>query len=90
MATVSIDIDLPPGVEITAYERHGDGHGFEVTWPWPERCCCPCCGWEDQARLEVTNRVRVVRDLDILDLPSVVAPLCQVQASPRCPAALQT
>jgi transposase len=70
MARVSIDIDLPSGVEITAYERHGGGHGFEVTWPWPERCCCPCCGLEDQARLEVTNRVRVVRDLDILGQPS--------------------
>jgi transposase len=70
MARVSIDIDLPPGVEITAYERHGDGHGFEVTWPWPERCSCPCCGMEDQARLEVTNRIRVVRDLDILGQPS--------------------
>jgi transposase len=70
MAQVTIDVDLPPGITITAYERHGDGHGFEVTWPWPERCCCPCCGLEDRGRLEVTNRVRVVRDLDILGQPS--------------------
>jgi transposase len=70
MAQVTIDVDLPAGITITAYERHGDGHGFEVAWPWPERCCCPCCGWEDEARLEVTNRVRVVRDLDILGQPS--------------------
>ena len=70
MAKVTIDIDLPPGIEITAYERYGEGHGFEVTWPWPERCQCPCCGVEDQARLEVTNRVRVVRDLDVLGQPS--------------------
>jgi transposase len=70
MAQVTIDIDLPPGIEITAYERYGDGHGFEVTWPWPEKCRCQCCGVENQARLEVTNRVRVVRDLDVLAQPS--------------------
>ena len=28
---------LAPGVEITGYERHQDGHGFEVRWPLPER-----------------------------------------------------
>ena len=38
MASVTIDVDLPPDVTITAYQRHGDGHGFEVCWPWPERC----------------------------------------------------
>ena len=37
MASITIDIDLPEGVEITGYERRGKGHGFEVTWPWPER-----------------------------------------------------
>ena len=40
MATVTIDVDLPPGVTLTAYARHGDGHGFEVSWPLPERCRC--------------------------------------------------
>jgi transposase len=70
MAKVTIDIDLPPGIEITAYERYGEGHGFEVTWPWPESCLCACCGRKAPARLEVTNRVRVVRDLDVLGQPS--------------------
>ena len=32
MATVTIDVDLPPGVTLTAYHRHGDGHGFEVEY----------------------------------------------------------
>ena len=36
MARVTIEVDLPPGVEITAYERHQEGHGFEVRWPLPE------------------------------------------------------
>jgi len=38
MASVTIDVDLQPDVTITAYQRHGDGHGFEVSWPWPDRC----------------------------------------------------
>ena len=70
MAKVTIDVDLPPGIEITAYERYGEGHGFEVTWPWPVSCRCACCGREEPARLEVTSRVRVVRDLDVLGQPS--------------------
>ena len=70
MAKVTIDVDLPPGIEITAYERYGEGHGFEVTWPWPDSCPCACCGREEPACLEVTSRVRVVRDLDVLGQPS--------------------
>jgi hypothetical protein len=36
VASVTIEVDLPAGVEITGYERHQDGHGFEVRWPLPE------------------------------------------------------
>jgi transposase len=70
MATVTIDVDLPPGVTITAYHRHGDGHGSEVAWPWPDRCLCDCCGREEDARIEVKEAVQVVRDLDIWGQPS--------------------
>ena len=70
MATVTIDVDLPPGVTITAYERHGDGHGFEVSWPWPARCRCDRCGREDAARIEVKTAAQVVRDLDLWGQPS--------------------
>jgi transposase len=70
MASVNIDIDLPEGVEITGYERCGDGHGFEVTWPWPERCRCQRCGYDDQARLETSGKPRVVRHLDVWNQPS--------------------
>jgi len=70
MASINIDIDLPEGVEITGYERCGDGHGFEVTWPWPERCCCQRCGYEDEARLEQSGKSRVVRHLDVWNQPS--------------------
>jgi hypothetical protein len=37
MATVAIDIDLPPGVTLSPYQRNGDSHGFEVSWPLPDR-----------------------------------------------------
>ena len=70
MASITIDIDLPEGVEITGYERHGDGHGFEVTWPWPEHCRCQRCGHEGQAHLEQNGKQRVVRHLEVWNQPS--------------------
>jgi transposase len=70
MASITIDIDLPEGVEITGYERCGKGHGFEVTWPWPDQCRCQRCGDEDQARLERSGKQRVVRHLDVWGQPS--------------------
>jgi transposase len=82
MASVTIDVDLPPGVTITAYERHGDGHGFEVTWPWPGRCRCDRCQRETDARIEVKEAVQVVRDLDIWGQPSFWA---YRPAFHRCP-----
>jgi transposase len=70
MASITIDIDLPEGVEITGYERRGKGHGFAVTWPWPEQCRCQGCGYEDRARLESSSKQRVVRHLDVWGQPS--------------------
>jgi len=70
MATVTIEVDLPPGVTITAYHRHGEGHGFEVTWPWPTRCRCTHCRREEVARIEIKATVQVVRDLDVWGQPS--------------------
>jgi transposase len=82
MATIAIDIDLPPGVTITAYQRCGDGHGFEVSWPLPQRCRCDACGRDDQAHLEFRDRPQVVRDLDLWGRPSfwIIQPVFQ-----RCP-----
>src|SRR5947209_4147225 len=70
MSTITIDVDLPPGVTITAYQRHADGHGFEVSWPLPDRCRCDRCGREDKAYVEYRERVCVVRDLDLWGQPS--------------------
>ncbi len=70
MASVTIEVDLPDGVTITAYERHQDGHGFEVSWPLPQRCRCDRCHREADAHLEFKNTAQVVRDLDIWGQPS--------------------
>jgi transposase len=82
MAVVTIDVDLPSGVTITAYERHADGHGFEVSWPLPEHCRCDRCGREEVAHWEFRDKVQVVRDLDLWGQPSfwVYQPAFQ-----RCP-----
>jgi transposase len=82
MATITIEVDLPPGVTITAYERHADGHGFEVSWPLPDRCRCDGCGREAPAALEFRDQVQVVRDLDLWGQPSFWA---YQPAFHRCP-----
>jgi hypothetical protein len=64
VASVTLEVDLPPGVEITAYERHQDGHGFEVRWPLPERCRCECRGHEERAHIELKTSPRAIRDRD--------------------------
>jgi transposase len=69
MAAVTIDVDMPPDVRITGYERCGQGHGFEVAWPLPERCRCDRCGREDQAHLEFRDTTQVVRDLEVWGQP---------------------
>lgn len=84
MASITIDIDLPAGVEITGYERHRQGHGFEVTWPWPERCRCQRCGHEDQAHWEQSGKSRVVRHLDVWNLPSFWIYEGVFHRCPRC------
>lgn len=84
MASVTIDVDLPPGVEITAYRRHEQGHGFEVTWPWPERCRCAVCHREEPAQLEQKNAVQVVRDLDVWGDPSFWVFQPVFHRCPRC------
>jgi len=70
MAQITIEVDLPTNLTVTAYRRHGVGHGFEVTWPLPAECRCDLCHREEQTVLEFKNGVQVVRDLDILGQPS--------------------
>jgi transposase len=69
VARVTIEVDLPPGVEITGYDRYQDGHGFEVRWPLPGRCRCERCGHDDLARIEYKTSPQAVRDLDVWGPP---------------------
>jgi len=69
MAAITIDVDLPDGVTIVAYQRHGEGHGFEVAWPLPGRVRCDRCREEHPAELEYKNGVQVIRDLDVWGQP---------------------
>lgn len=84
MSAVTIDVDLPPGVTITAYHRHADGHGFEVSWPLPDRCRCDRCGREDQTYPEFRERVSVVRDLDLWGQPSFWVYQPSFRRCPHC------
>jgi transposase len=70
MARITIEVDLPPDLNLVGYERHGDGHGFEVSWPLPARCRCDHCRREEPACLEFKDGVQVVRDLDLWGQPS--------------------
>src|SRR6516225_7837643 len=70
MARVTIEVDLPPDVTLVAYQRQGDGHGFEVSWPLPTRYRCDHCRRDEPAHLEFKDGVQVVRDLDLWGQPS--------------------
>jgi transposase len=70
MTTLTIEVELPPDVTITAYERVGDGHGFQVSWPLPLRCRCDLCLREEDADIEYRDTIQVVRDLEIWGQPS--------------------
>jgi transposase len=84
VASVTIEVDLPPGVEITGYDRHEDGHGFEVRWPLPERCRCQRCGHEDRAYIEFKSAPQAVRDLDVWGQPSFWIYQAPFHRCPRC------
>ena len=85
MANLTVDIDLPEGITITGYHRLPEAHGVEVSWRWPDTCCCPRCKTVEPARLETNldvGKMRVVRDLDILGQPAF---FCYQAVFHRCP-----
>jgi transposase len=84
MAGVTIEVDLPPGVEITGSERHQEGHGFEVRWPLPEGCCCQRCGHEDRAHIEFKTSPQAIRDLDVWGQPSFGISQAPFHRGARC------
>ena len=69
MARITIDVDLPPEVEITGYQRYQNGHGLEVRWPLPARCRCEKCGHDDVAHIEFKTIPQAIRDLNLWEQP---------------------
>lgn len=69
MARITIDVDLPPEVEVTGYQRYQDGHGLEVRWPLPARCRCEKCGHDDVAHIEFKTIPQAIRDLNLWEQP---------------------
>src|SRR5208283_3345442 len=69
MARITIDVDLPPEVEITGYQRYQDGHGLEVRWPLPARCRCEKCDHDDVAHIEFKTIPQAIRDLNLWEQP---------------------
>jgi transposase len=67
---VKVKLDLPVGVELLGYERHGEGHGFEVKFPLPDSCRCELCGHKEAATYEYKNTVYAARDLELWGQPS--------------------
>ena len=78
MARITIDVDLPPEVEITGYQRYQDGHGLEVRWPLPVRCRCEKCGHDDVAHIEFKTIPQAIRDLNrsVTEILCKFATLC--------------
>ena len=70
MAEITIDMDVPDGIEVHGCERHDEGHAFEVSWQWPDQCRCDRCGREEEANIQLRSTVYVVRDLDVWGKPS--------------------
>ena len=43
MATVEFELEVPEGIQITGYERVGEGHALEVAWSLAEISTCERC-----------------------------------------------
>jgi len=70
MASVEIELDLPPEVELRGYERIEEGHAFEVDWSLPDMVRCEKCRRSQPAHIHWKDAFYVIRDLDVWGQPS--------------------
>jgi transposase len=70
MAEIKIELDVPPGIRVVNYERHGEAHAFEVSWDLPGEHCCPKCRRREETRPEYVNQAHAIRDLEVWGQPS--------------------
>src|SRR3712207_4592378 len=68
--SITLELDVPEGVGVLEYERHGEGHPFTGAGALPGRCCCDGCGPRGPTRLEYKSTFYTVRDLDVWGQPS--------------------
>jgi transposase len=85
VASVAIEIDLPPGVTLCGYERIEDGHAFEVDWTLPEEISCERCRHRHAAVVRIKEHAcYVIRDLDLWGQPSFFVYQPPFHHCPRC------
>jgi transposase len=85
MASIEIDIDVPPGITIRGYERIDQGHAFEVDWPLPHEVTCERCHYCEPALVQVKEQAwYVIRDLDLWGQPSFFVYQPPVHHCSRC------
>ena len=85
MASVEIEMDVPPGVTIRGYERIEGGHAFEVDWPLPPAVTCERCQHCHPATVRIKEQAcYVIRDLDLWGQPSFFVYQPPFHHCPRC------
>lgn len=70
MATVELELDVPEGIQVTGYERIGEGHALQVDWPIADTFTCERCRRSEPTRIEYGDKIQVIRDLDLWGQPS--------------------
>lgn len=67
---VTVELELPEGMELREYCRVNDGHGFHVTWTPSPAFHCDHCGQVEPTLPYAKNTFYTVRDLDLWGNPA--------------------
>lgn len=81
---VSVELDLPEGVELVEYCRMEQGHGFHVRWTPNEAFHCNRCGHVEATVPEAKNTFYTVRDLDLWGQPTFLVHQPLLHCCSRC------
>jgi transposase len=84
MAVITLELDLPDGIEVRGYERLGGAHSFEIGWPLPAEVTCEKCRHAQAVHVQWADKVHVIRDLDIQGQPSFFVYQPPYQQCERC------
>ena len=81
---VTVELELPEGVELVEYCRVGEGHGFHVQWTPDETFRCHGCGQIEATVPDTKNTFYTVRDLDLWGQPTFLVHQPLQHACSRC------